>query len=140
MILLVVWQKFYFHYSYHFYLKWSAYWYCKVTNGKRVSAMCLFVCRVQNFRHTANKLFAMCLFAMCFLIGTRQTHYLPCARYIKLGKAEFAECQIFDTRQGKYNFKYNFEPLNKFKWKKFHLQSCVTSQDQQCLYKSFIFL
>ena len=31
--------------------------------------------------------------------GTRQTYHLPCVTYMTLGKDEFAECQIFDTRQ-----------------------------------------
>jgi len=88
------------------------------------------------------------LFAMCKMSDVCQIvcHVFVCHVFL------FAVCHIYDTRQRwvcrvpniwhseNIIFKFNFEPLKKFKWRSFHLQSCVTSQDLQILYNFFYFL
>ena len=60
-----------------------------------------------------------------FFSGTRQKGFLPCA---------------FFWPSANQFFEAIFEALNEFKWKTFQLQSCITSQDLQSLYWSFLHL
>ena len=106
------------------------------------------LCRVPFFWHSAKMYFAECYFS-----GTRQNASLPSAFFLALGKEifcrvplfwhsakrHFAVCIFFCPRQIIF-FKAIFEALNEFKWKTFQLQSCITSQDLQSLFWSFLHL
>ena len=63
---------------------------------------------------------------------------LPSVFSPALGKE--ALCRVLNIwHSANIIFKSNFEPLNKFKWRSFDLQSCITSEDLWLLYKFFIF-
>ena len=122
----------------------SAKWHCAEFifwhSAKCVFAECLFsgtrqICILPSaiFRHTAK-----CVFAECLFSGTRQRGILPSAIFWHSAKYVFAECLFFSSAN--YFFKTIFEALNEFKWKTFQLQSCITSQDLQSLFWSFLHL
>ena len=64
---------------------------------------------------------------------------LPSAFFLALGKEAFCRVHFFLPSANQF-FELIFEALNEFKWKTFQLQSCITSQDLQSLFCSFLHL
>ena len=108
------------------------------TLGKAIFVECIF-CRVYFIGHSAKTVFAECqkntlgkqkhtakyVFAECF--------------FLALGKEVFSRVYFFLPWANQF-FEAIFEALNEFKWKTFQLQSCITSQDLQSLFWSFLHL
>ena len=116
----------------------------KYTRKKKHSIKCVFVgCLFSGTRQICilpsaiSRHTAKCDFAECLFSGTRQRCILPSVFVLALGKEAFCHVHFFWPSANQF-FKAIFEALNEFKWKTFQLQSCITSQDLQSLFWSFL--